>query len=294
VSSQPSSATAADPPGVRAYSLVCLSALLLMILALVLRRPDAWVLFPALVGAMGLVFRLRAAPLLVLAAVVLLLWTWWIGTNPGWMGYSVGRWLWWLLRGYWVPFRLWGRGPRDLSGSGARPLSDLLLAVSLLTYAVGTYRLLGLTVRLFPPDPRRRAAARRLGPVEAKKVEALLRRPPALVTHREIGALLGSLSACGGATYMFWVWLRQGRYTALPLSAPVWHGLLILWLLGGGVLLAAALLRYLALRRMSATEAALYLQDVLWRETRREQRRLNRWLAWAWLRRHRREEKESS
>ena len=47
---------------------------------------------------------------------------------------------------------------------------------------------LGLTVRLFPPDPRRRAAAQRLSPAEAQKAEGLLRRPPALVTHREVGA----------------------------------------------------------------------------------------------------------
>jgi hypothetical protein len=60
------------------------------------------------------------------------------------------------------------------------------------------------------------------------------------------------------------------------------------------VLAVAALLRYLALRRMTPPEAGLYLQDVLWRETRREQRRLNRWLAWAWLRRRRREEREQS
>jgi hypothetical protein len=32
---------------------------------------------------------------------------------------------------------------------------------------------------------------------------------------------------------------------------------------------------------MSPEEAALYLQDELWRQTRREQARLNRWLAWA-------------
>jgi len=32
---------------------------------------------------------------------------------------------------------------------------------------------------------------------------------------------------------------------------------------------------------MRPEEAALFLQDTLWRETSREQRRINRWIAWA-------------
>jgi hypothetical protein len=38
---------------------------------------------------------------------------------------------------------------------------------------------------------------------------------------------------------------------------------------------------------MTAEEATLFLQDVLWKETRGEQRRLNRWSAWARLRHNR-------
>ena len=87
---------------------------------------------------------------------------------------------------------------------------------------------------------------------------------------------------------LFWSWLRR-RETELEVADAAWQGMLVLWLVGGGVLAVAAMLRYLALRRLTAPEAALYLQDVLWRETRGEQRRLNRWLAWAWLRRRRRD-----
>jgi hypothetical protein len=49
--------------------------------------------------------------------------------------------------------------------------------------------------------------------------------------------------------------------------------------------LAVAFLRLWRQRQHPPAIAALYLQDVLWKETRREQRRLHRWLAWARLER---------
>jgi hypothetical protein len=36
---------------------------------------------------------------------------------------------------------------------------------------------------------------------------------------------------------------------------------------------------------MSVAEANLFLQDILWQETRGDQRRISRWFAWARLRR---------
>src|SRR5258708_6799777 len=70
-------------PAVRDYGLVCMGALTVMVLALVLRRADGWALLPGFLGALGLIFRWRAAPLIVALAVVLVLWSWWIGTDPG-------------------------------------------------------------------------------------------------------------------------------------------------------------------------------------------------------------------
>jgi len=273
-------------PGARAYALVCLGALSMMVMALVLRRPDPWALFPGLVGGLALLFRWRGGPLFVLLAVVVLLGSWWYGVNPGWLLFALVTWVQRLLAGHWVgslrlPF------PGRLPSRAVLPVSDLLLAVSLLAYAAGHYRLQGLVGRLFPPDPRRRRDVAGHGSEEA------WRRSPELVTSAEIVVLLVVAPACGGLAYLFWSWLR-GQVTDLEVLDSAWRGILALWLLGSGLLAAAGLLRYLALRRMTPTEAALYLQDVLWRETRGEQRRLNRWLAWAWLRRRRREEKESS
>jgi hypothetical protein len=283
--SQPDTVPDSDQhPGARAYALLCFGALSVLVVALVLRRPDPWALLPSLVGGLALLFRWRGGPLFVVLAVVVLLWSWWLGINPGWLILAVVTWVRRLLFAQWVGnirLPVVSRQP----SRAVLPLSDLLLAVSLLAYAAGHFRLQGLVVRLFPPDPRRRR--------ETAKVDAALRRSPQLVTAREIVGLLVVLPACGGLAYLFWSWLR-GRETELEVADAAWQGILVLWLLGGGVLAVAGLLRYLALRRLTAPEAALYLQDVLWRETRGEQRRLNRWLAWAWLRRRRREEKEPS
>ena len=51
--------------------------------------------------------------------------------------------------------------------------------------------------------------------------------------------------------------------------------------------MTSGLIAYLGQYRLTADEAALYLQDELWRQTRREQSRINRWLAWA-VQRHKR------
>lgn len=279
-------------PGAGAYALLCLTALTVMVLALVLRRPDPWALLPALVGGLALLFRWRWGPLLVVLSVVVLLWTWWYGVNPGWLAFVVVTWVWRLLFSSLAAYpRL--PGPSHLPSRAPLPVSDLLLAVGLLAYAAGHFRLQGLVGRLFPPNPRRRREAAPRGPREAARAEAAQRRSPQLVTAGEVVGLLVALAACAGLAGLFWSWLRR-RETDLEIADTAWQGILVLWLLGGSVLAAAGLLRYLGRRRMTAAEAELYLQDVLWQETRGEQRRLNRWLAWAWLRRRRREEREQS
>jgi hypothetical protein len=277
-----------EQPAARDYGLVGMGALALLVVAVVLRRLDLWALFPALVGAVALLFRWRAGPVFVLLAVLLLLGSWWVGTNPGQLLSFVLAWVTALWSGEHFP--RWRAGPPS---RGVLPLPDFLLAVSLLTYAAAQYRLQGLTRRLFPPDPQRRRAAVLAGPESARKHDEAARREPGLVTAREMWMLLPAVAVCAGAATLFWAWLR-GRDTDLEFIESTWQGILVLWLLGGGLLIVAGVMRYLALRRMTRPEAEMFLQDVLWRETRGEQRRLNRWLAWAWLKRRRREEREQS
>ena len=56
-----------------------------------------------------------------------------------------------------------------------------------------------------------------------------------------------------------------------------------------GVVVASAFLGYWRSAAQTREQAALVLQDAVWAETRGEQRRLNRWLAWARLRRREKE-----
>jgi hypothetical protein len=260
------------------YDLLCVTALMLLLLALVMQRMGAWSLFPVVLGAAALFFRWRMGPILVVLAVVLLVLARSEGLDPYQLLLAVigtaERWL------------LGGRSPRLMRGF--RPpepsaLASFALAVGVLAYCAGHYRLQGLLVRLFPPDPRRRPAT----PTAAREAEH--RRPAHLVTLREVAALVLAVPALAGLAVALWSWVRDREP---PLDFEEWGGqaLVLLWVVGGGTLVVAGLLRYLAQRRLTPDEAAMYLQDQMWRETRREQRRLNRWLAWAWLRRRRREE----
>src|SRR5581483_9909399 len=88
-----------------------------------------------------------------------------------------------------------------------------------------------------------------------------------------------------------WTGLAQVLWLVLPQTAgnpglivPVWRVILWLWIFGGIALLATSGFAYWHRSTMSVEEATLFLQDTLWRETRGEQRRINRWFAWARVR----------
>jgi hypothetical protein len=141
---------------------------------------------------------------------------------------------------------------------------DLALCMAVLAYVVGQYRLLALRGTVLPADRRRGAASP---------------RPEYLVTAEELFALLVQLP--------LWTLVAQGIWYLLPQHsrleglAPSWLQFLILvWVVAIGLLVTSHVFRYWRWRQMNATTARVLLQDVLWKETRGEQRRINRWLAW--------------
>jgi hypothetical protein len=79
----------------------------------------------------------------------------------------------------------------------------------------------------------------------------------------------------------------QARLSVGVLAELLWRGRALLWVLGVGVLFVSGVLSYLAWNPKRRAEAEVFLQDTAWRETRREQRRINSWLVWARLRRGR-------
>jgi hypothetical protein len=247
-------------PAVLLYQLVCLSGLGLILLSRVTRGVGLLDFLLAGVGLAGVLLCWRLAPLLVLFLLAF--------TE--------------LVQPY-----LWGM--RAWTGMGRRmqtfDLNDVLVCCGVLAYVVGHYRLQGLRSHLLPPDPRRqpgeppRSLLRRLWP-------PLVRRPraPGLVAPGELAIFVLALPVWAVLAQLVWLWLsRQGSLFGLPLSAS--RFLVLVWALVLGGLIVSALLSAWRRRTMTSTEAALLLQDVLWSQTRGEQRRLQRWLAWDRLRR---------
>jgi hypothetical protein len=246
----------------RNYTLVCFLALVVLV-PLLLRRPAVgmWTVLPVGAGFMGTVFRWRAAPLLVLI----------------------------LLGGILFYSGLFeeGAGQRGAVAAAASrfSLEDWLLCAAALAYCAAHYRLEGLTSSIFPDDPRRKDALR----VTALRERGfdgspLQPRKPRTVPPAEIGWLILSVPMWAFAAQVFRK-LLPANIRGYGFPPAFWQGILLVWLLGIGLFATAGILSYLGRQRLSRREALLAVQDALWLETARDQRRLSRWLTWARLRR---------
>lgn len=263
-------------PAQHTYSLVCLAALAILLFTLLERGLGAWALLPVLVGAVGVLARWRLGPVLLLVPLVGLL-------------FALAK----------------ATGPRPLS------LADVVLCGSTLVCVAGQYRLQGLTKNVFPIDPRRRPPPEHR-PVGAAVEAEPQKRPGRLVSPSEIIWLVVVVVLCAGAAPALWLGTAPARPHAVPwpdlggnwghptrlvwgiLQVLIWpfrflvtaasNAMGLLWVLGVVWIAGTALLNWLGWRRLGAEEAAVYVQDMAWRETRREQRQLHDWLAWARLR----------
>jgi len=243
-------------PPARAYLLLCLAALAGVLLALIDQGAGPGSLMVLLVGLLGVVARLPSAPLFF----VVVLATQQIVHHKSYGG---------LPRGPFVVVEV----------------SDVVLCGSVLAYVVAHYRIQGLVRNVVPLDPRRREGPPRWHfwrfywlPRQAPE-----RRSARGVSFHEVPVLLLTLPAAALGAELVWAHLTPPR-RMLELPAPLWRMLVLAWGLGVALITVAAALQQWKRRRMSPEEAALLLQDVLWSETRREQRRINRWLAWAHVR----------
>jgi hypothetical protein len=242
----------------RAYQVLCLAALVVILVVQIEQQAgvSAWLFL--LVGLLGVAACLRSAPILVLLVLA--------GQQ------------------FLTELAHAGYGRRWSAASSLR-VADVVLCGAVLAYVVAHYRLQGLVHNVVPLDPRRRAGPPRwhfwrLGWLPRVVQE---RRSPRLVSPVEVGLLVMTLPAAPLLAQALWAGLAP-PWTLWSLRPPLWRLLLITWILAMGLFVAAAVLRHWARRRMSVDEATLLLQDVVWHETRREQRRINRWLAWARLR----------
>jgi hypothetical protein len=148
-------------------------------------------------------------------------------------------------------------------------VADVLLCVATLTYLVAMYRLHGLWYGLLPAD-------RRMPAETAARTEASL-------TSAELLGLIVPIPASALFAQLACLLLRQ-RWSVIELP-PRWQQfMLVAWSLLMVLFLAAHAFRFWRRLQMDRATALLLLQDVLWRETRAEQRRVNRWIVWQKLR----------
>jgi hypothetical protein len=243
-------------PAVRMYVFLCLVSLTVVVLLLWQRNYGNWSLFPGMIGLLAVVFRWRSGPLLFLAALTSFL----------------------LVQHVVIRNTAWRLLPRRTA-----PLSDWALCGACLAFVMAQYRLQGLVNFIFPPDPRTRSRTATQAPPRA-------RRAVDLVTPAETGLFLLALPLWSALAQFGWGALAPNAHV-LDVAPALDQLVVLAWLIGGGVLLIATLLGYVEFRRFTSAEATLFLQDTLWQQTRREQRRVARWWAWKQIRVARRKEK---
>jgi hypothetical protein len=244
---EPSKATV--QVGLIHYQILCGAGLLLMLLALFDQGLLLGNLLVVSVGLLGIVTGMRSAPLLTF--VILLI---------AQTGHHLSLF-------------------RTLEFPQHRPffhLGDLLLAMGMLAYVAGHYRLQSLWGHAVPMDPRqRRRASGKWGGYEQAKQP----RAQETLTPEELARFIVGLPLVAIAGQLAW-WLLAREWLPEVFVSRVMRLIVLIWALAVGTLLTGWLLGLWRTRQMSAAEAQLYMQDTLWRETRREQRRIFRWLAW--------------
>jgi hypothetical protein len=157
-------------------------------------------------------------------------------------------------------------------------IEDALLAGSLLTYLAAQYRLFSLGTAAFPPDSRPTP--------KAQSGEAPEKRPEGSVRPVELLWLGLTMLVTVVIAFLVWRaaivdWTVYGPAPAnLRPAHTFWRFALLIWLFGIGTLMLTGIFRTLRIYRNNETEARMVLQDALWAETRGEQRRINRWVAW--------------
>jgi hypothetical protein len=170
---------------------------------------------------------------------------------------------------------------------------QMLTCAAALAFTAGYCRRLVLLGGAFPGDTRNAPPAVSDGRHAALKPA---RRDNAAGNMAELMPVVLAAPVCCAVGYTLWMFLVQ-----LPPPQPdemqlsrlhdEWGLLVLCWVVGVAGAVGSVVTGYLERARATPEESLLYLQDQLWRETRREQGRLNRWLVWSRLRGQRRKEK---
>jgi hypothetical protein len=244
------------------YLIMSLAALVVILLVLLHWGMDRWSFVPVLIGALGVTLRWRITPLLTLL----------------------------LLAGLLLVSESTDRSLLPRYTTRGFSLPDWLLCGAVLALCVAQYRIQGLA-SVFPTQRKRQKTQGKSSKAPAAGSSALSLFPLGsgrLVSPLEVGWLVLSLPIWAFLAQLCWQLTPAGT-RLYGFTPQTWRGIVLAWLLGIGALIAAAIFSYAGQHRLGERQARLFLQDVLWQETGREQRRLSAWLAWARVRRRRKE-----
>jgi hypothetical protein len=240
------------PPPVQPhyYQLLCAFGLAAILLVQLEQGLVLWGVAVVLLGALAILIRVRISPLVVLLPLV------------------GGQ----LYLQYVLPIR---------RPHGLLQVEDVVLCTAALAYLGGHYRLLSLWRNILPADPRQRyhrespviVPVKRLGKV------VLQHRPASLLSRAELALFV--LEVPMFALLAQGAWLLLGGRRELHDLSPRWiQFMLLVWGLAVSFFIVGQLFRLTRLLQMDRLTAKMVLQDALWHETRGEQRRIARWLAW--------------
>lgn len=236
------------------YQIMCGMALAAILLILLQQDLVLFGLAALLLGAAAVLLRARISPILILLPVV------------------GGQ----LARQYlYPPWRM----------HGVLDVEDVALCAAMLAYVAGHYRLLALWSHILPPDPRLRYHKEAHAVVPLGKLGKVVPqyRPASQVSRVELAWFVLQLPLFALLAQAAWVIVGARR--ELHDFSPRWMQFLQLaWGLALSVFLAGQFFRFWRLVSMDRTTAQVLLQDALWQETRSEQRRIGRWLAWSRVR----------
>lgn len=248
-------AASLPPASARHYLVLC--GLCLGIIFLVHLQQGLFLgnLLAVMIGALGLASKLRIGPMLLVVSVALV------------QMYYQGQ----VNRVF---------GPRR-SVEFTLQVHELILCAAVLGYVAGQYRLQSIWLNLWPEDPRQRAGPLRRPFPWFWQRQAILqeKRPAQKIAPLELVWFVLSLPAWALVGIVAWGFLSQ-RWNLVGLPPVLVRIMFVVFFLAIASLVARMALGYWRQRRRNEKAARMFLQETLWQETRGEQRRINRWMAW--------------
>jgi hypothetical protein len=175
----------------------------------------------------------------------------------------------------------------DQSILGPNQLFDALLALAVLVYFQGHYRLYGLLGSALPGEGREKRSARDPLPRDPGPDQALAGADQS--TKEGFQGLATLILVVVLATFTWVVVYHTEPLT--DVTRETWWILLLVWLLASALIVTTTVARIIFWRTAPPEVHRLYLQETLWRETRSDQARINRWLMAARLKAQKRKER---